>query len=48
MRWTPGGVSGNIEDERDSGKEEVQTLLKKFEDKITEMADKKSKDIMEQ
>src|SRR6516162_5952624 len=30
------------EDERDKGKEEVQTLLKKFEDKISEMADKKS------
>ena len=29
------------EDERDKGKEEVQTLLKKFEDKIAEMADKK-------
>jgi ribosome recycling factor len=36
------------EDERDSGKEEVQTLLKKFEEKITEMADKKSKEILEQ
>src|SRR3954467_6373926 len=36
------------EDERDQGKEQVQTLLKSFEDKITEMADKKSKEIMEQ
>jgi ribosome recycling factor len=36
------------EDERDNGKEEVQNLLKKFEDKITEMADKKSKEILEQ
>jgi ribosome recycling factor len=36
------------EDDRDGGKEEVQTLLKKFEDKITEMADKKSKEVMEQ
>src|SRR5262245_1812363 len=36
------------EDERDQGKEEVQSLLKKFEDKITEMAEKKSKEIMEQ
>jgi ribosome recycling factor len=36
------------EDERDQGKEEVQDLLKKFEDKITEMADKKSKEILEQ
>ncbi len=35
------------EDDRDSGKEEVQTLLKKFEEKITEMADKKSKEILE-
>jgi ribosome recycling factor len=36
------------EDERDNGKEEVQKLLKQYEDKITEMADKKSKEIMEQ
>src|SRR5216683_4010455 len=28
------------EDERDKGKEEVQSLLKKFEEKITELADK--------
>jgi ribosome recycling factor len=36
------------EDDRDKGKEEVQTLLKKFEDKIGEIADKKAKDVMEQ
>ena len=36
------------EDERDKGKEEVQTLLKRYEDKITELADKKSKEILEQ
>jgi len=36
------------EDERDKGKEEVQTLLKKFEDKATELGDKKSKEVMEQ
>jgi ribosome recycling factor len=36
------------EDERDGGKEEVQTLLKKYEDKITEMSDKKAKEVMEQ
>src|SRR5579862_2805050 len=36
------------EDESEKGKEEVQKLLKKFEDKVTEMADKKSKEIMEQ
>jgi ribosome recycling factor len=36
------------EDDRDQGKEEVQTLLKKFEDKITEMSDKKAKEVMEQ
>jgi ribosome recycling factor len=36
------------EDERDRGKDEVQKLLKQYEDKITEMADKKSKEIMEQ
>jgi ribosome recycling factor len=36
------------EDERDQGKEEVQTLLKTYEEKIQEMADKKSKEILEQ
>ena len=36
------------EDERDQGKEEVQTLLKKYEEKIGEMADKKSKEVTEQ
>ncbi|MBM3994615.1 MAG: ribosome recycling factor [Planctomycetes bacterium] len=35
------------EDERDAGKEKVQNLLKTFEGKIDEMADKKSKEIME-
>ena len=36
------------EDERDQGKEQVQELLKGFEDKITDMADKKTKEVMEQ
>src|SRR5438105_899299 len=36
------------EDQRDQGKVEVQDLLKKFEDKISDMADKKSKEVMEQ
>src|SRR5437868_8280841 len=36
------------EDERDQGKEQVQTLLKKYEEKITELAEKKSKEVMEQ
>ena len=36
------------EDDRDAGNEEVQTLLKKFEEKITEMADKKTREILEQ
>ncbi|GIW78617.1 MAG: ribosome-recycling factor [Gemmatales bacterium] len=36
------------EDERDKGKEEVQTLLKKYEEKISEMADKKIKEVQEQ
>jgi len=36
------------EDDRDSGKEEVQNLTKKYEDQVTEMADKKSKEILEQ
>ena len=36
------------EDDRDAGKEKVQDLLKSFEAKIDEMADKKSKEILEQ
>ena len=36
------------EDERDKGKEQVQTLLKTYEEKVAELADKKSKDVMEQ
>jgi ribosome recycling factor len=36
------------EDERDQGKEKVQALLKTYEDKITEMADKKTKEVLEQ
>src|SRR5436305_10274857 len=36
------------EDERDRGKEEVQSLLKKYEDRISDLADKKSKEVMEQ
>src|SRR6266516_5059948 len=35
------------EDERDKGKEQVQNLLKKFEDRVGEMAEKKTKEIME-
>src|SRR5437899_7716831 len=36
------------EDDRDKGKEEVQTLLKSFEDKISDLADKKTKEVTEQ
>ena len=36
------------EDDRDAGKDEVQALLKKYEDRITEMAEKKAKEILEQ
>jgi len=36
------------EDERDEGKEEVQKLLKKYEDQIGELSDKKAKEVMEQ
>jgi ribosome recycling factor len=36
------------EDERDKGKEDVQELTKTYEDKVTELADKKSKEVMEQ
>src|SRR6201993_3515306 len=33
------------EDQRDQGKEEVQDLLKKYEDQITQLAEKKSKEV---
>jgi len=36
------------EDERDRGKEQVQDLLKTWEEKINELADKKTKEILEQ
>src|SRR5437667_5774187 len=36
------------EDDRDKGKEDVQKLLKTYEDKVADMAEKKSKEIMEQ
>jgi len=36
------------EDERDKGKEEVQSLTKKSEDKVGELADRKAKEVMEQ
>lgn len=36
------------EDELEKGKEEVQNLLKTYEAKIDELADKKSKEVMEQ
>ncbi len=36
------------EDERDKAKEDVQNLLKTYEDKITEMVEKKTKEVMEQ
>lgn len=36
------------EDERDGAKEDVQKLLKQHEDKIAEMAEKKSKEVLEQ
>ncbi|HLW68716.1 MAG TPA: ribosome recycling factor [Gemmataceae bacterium] len=36
------------EDERDQGKEEVQKLLKTYEGKVEELADKKSAEIVEQ
>jgi len=35
------------EDERDQGKEKVQDLLKRYEDKLQELADKKMKEVME-
>jgi ribosome recycling factor len=36
------------EDERDKGKDRVQALLKSFEDKVQDLADKKAKEVMEQ
>jgi ribosome recycling factor len=36
------------EDELDRNKEEVQKLTKQYEDQVTEMADRKSKEVMEQ
>src|SRR6266478_3671623 len=36
------------EDDRDNGKEQVQELLKQYEEKITDLADRKTKEIMEQ
>lgn len=36
------------EDERDQGKEEVQNLTKKFEDRVSDLAEKKSKEVLEQ
>jgi ribosome recycling factor len=36
------------EDERDNGKEKVQELLKQYEEKVTDLADRKTKEIMEQ
>lgn len=35
------------EDERDKGKDKVQNLLKTYEGKVDEMADKKGKEVME-
>ena len=36
------------EDDRDKGKERVQDLLKSYEAKIDDLADKKAKEVMEQ
>ena len=36
------------EDDRDKGKEQVQTLLKTYEGQVDDLADKKSKEIVEQ
>ena len=35
------------EDDRDKGKEEVQKLTDSYEDKVQELADKKTEEIME-
>src|SRR5437764_4249277 len=36
------------EDERDAGKEQMQTLLKTYEEQVTQLEEKKTKEIMEQ
>jgi ribosome recycling factor len=36
------------EDDLDKGKDQVQNLLKTYEDKIQDLADKKAKEVMEQ
>jgi len=36
------------EDDRDKGKEKVQDLLKSYEARIDDLADKKGKEVMEQ
>jgi ribosome recycling factor len=36
------------EDERDQGKDKIQSLLKSYEEKVQELADRKTKEIMEQ
>ncbi len=36
------------EDERDKSKDKIQNLLKSYEDKVTDLADKKTKEVMEQ
>jgi ribosome recycling factor len=36
------------EDERDKGKDEVQEVTKRYEDKVTDLIDKKSKEVLEQ
>ncbi len=36
------------EDERDKGKDEVQHLTKRFEDRVSELAEKKTKEVLEQ
>jgi ribosome recycling factor len=39
---------GMSEDLRDKGKEDVQELTRTYEDKVSDLADKKSKEVMEQ
>lgn len=36
------------EDDRDKGKDDIQTLLKKYEEQITELSDKKTEEILAQ
>ena len=45
---TASPAQGAVKDEKDKGKEDVQKLLKDYEDKVSDLKEKKSKEVMEQ